>query len=107
MLVTVDTGNQKSADVLSIEAERDRDLNGGVEWSGRMWHTDAVFQSQLTAYLAAFREGLIPANATVEVRSKDNTVNHLSRADLLQLAGTVMVYVQGVYKRSWARKDAL
>lgn len=107
MEIVIDKGNTKSQEVLDAEKERDMALDAGAEWDGKVWHSDAVFSSQLTAFLAAYREGILPAGATVEIRSKDNAVNQLSRAQLLQLAGAVMSHVQGVYKRSWARKDAV
>lgn len=107
MLITVDAGNTKSAEVLALELDRDRELNNGTIWNDKLWHTDAAFSSQLTAFLAAYREGLLAQDAVVSIRAKDNSVNELTRVQILQLAGTVMAYVQDVYRRSWRRKDAL
>ncbi len=91
----------------AIDAERDTRLAAGVTWDGDLWHTDNAFQTQITAIISAFNNGILQTGATVPMRTKANTVRTLSLAQLKVLAGTVMQYVQGVYAWSWQQKDAL
>lgn len=92
-----------------IDAQRDAKLMLGVAWNAHIWRTDDVFQAQLTSLIAAFTNGIIPAAATVNVRTMDATPVSVAMTltDLKALAGTVLTYVQGVYSQSWAEKDVL
>lgn len=90
-----------------IEAARDATLAGGVTWSGRQWYADTVFQQQIAAYLQAFIVGILPAAATVGIRSMDKTVYQLTQLELVELAGTLMQFVQQAYVTSWAAKAAI
>jgi hypothetical protein len=92
-----------------IDAQRDAKLMLGVAWNTHIWRTDDVFQAQLTSLIAAFTNGIIPAGATVNVRTMDAVPVSVAMtlADLKALAGTVLQYVQGVYSQSWAEKDVL
>lgn len=99
----------KNAQRALIDAQRDAKLMLGVAWNTHIWRTDDVFQAQLTSLIAAFTNGIIPAAATVNVRTMDATPVSVAMtlADLKALAGTVLQYVQGVYSQSWAEKDVL
>lgn len=92
-----------------IDAQRDAKLMLGVAWGTHIWRTDDVFQAQITSLIAAFTNGIIPAAATVNVRTMDATPVSVAMtlADLKALAGAVLQYVQGVYSQSWAEKDVL
>lgn len=91
----------------AIDAQRDATLDAGVMWDGKIWHADSTFQAQLTAFIGAFTGGLLPAQATVTIRSMDNVNNVLTLDQLKALALTVMAFVQTTYAASWAAKDAL
>lgn len=97
----------KAAAIDQINATREQVLAGGLTWNGKQWHTDTVFQSQLTAYVSAYGTGLLAPTATVTIRAKDNSTNVLNRAELFQLAGALMTFVGQVFSASWAAKDAL
>ena len=90
-----------------INAERDAALLAGVDWGGKRWHSDTTFQLHLTGLIAAFEAGILPANAAVPVRTRDNTIEQLDGTQLKQLAGAVLLKVQQVWAASWAAKDAL
>lgn len=94
--------------VRAIESTRDAALaTGAVTWNARRWHTDKVFQDQLCALVSAFANGILPALATVTVRTVDNENVQLGFADLKALAGVVLPAVQKAWSDSWAAKDAL
>lgn len=90
-----------------IEAAREAALLAGVSWNGNSWHIDQVFQNHLTGLVAAFEAGILPANASVPIRTRANTVEQLTYTQLKQLAGTVLQRVQQIWAESWAAKDAL
>lgn len=102
--VTPPTREQKIAD---IDAQRDVKLAAGVTWNTHLWHTDNDFQTQITALISAFNNGIIPAGTSVKVRTKDNGAILLTLDDLKSLATAVLQYVQGVYDWSWTEKDKL
>lgn len=89
---------------LEIEIERDGILNGGFEHNGHRWYADNVFSGQVTSLLAAFREGLLGPEETVGIRAMDKEIYQLDQDELRELAGVLMVFVQGVYEWSWERK---
>lgn len=97
----------KQVAVSEINAVRENSLAAGFTWNSKLWHTDTIFQAQITAYVSAYLSGLLAPTDTVEIRSKDNFVNTLTQLELLQLAGALMLYVGAVYKASWEAKDAL
>jgi len=97
----------KSAAIDQINATREKALAGGLSWNGKIWHTDMVFQAQITAYVSAYGTGLLAPTSTVTIRAKDNTTNVLNRAQLFALAGALMTFVGQTFEASWAAKDAL
>lgn len=97
----------KAAAIDQINSTREQVLAGGLTWNGKQWHTDTVFQAQVTAYVSAYGTGLLAPAATVTIRAKDNSTNVLTRTQLFQLAGTLMTFVGQAFSASWAAKDAL
>lgn len=92
---------------LAVEAERDVKIDAGVEWSGRVWYADRDFQQQIAAYLQAYSEGILPADATCDIRAKDKVTYPLTRDEVRQLSATVLAFVQGVYAWSWDQKKLI
>lgn len=90
-----------------IDAQRDAKLAEGTLFNDRRWHADDAFQTQLTALISAFNNGILQEGSTVGVRTKDNTVEQLSLQQLIDLAAAVLQYIQGVYAWSWTEKDKL
>lgn len=99
--------NPVSAQIAVIESARDAALLAGVSWNNKSWHVDKTFQDHLTGLVASFAAGILPANATVPIRTRGNTVEQLTYTELKQLAGVVLVRVQQIWAESWAAKDAL
>lgn len=97
----------KSATIDQINALREQTLAGGLSWNGKQWHTDTIFQAQITAYVSAYGTGLLSPAATVTIRAMDNTTNVLTRTQLFTLAGALMTFVGQAFAASWAAKDAL
>lgn len=97
----------KQAAKLEIERQRDEKLALGVEWNSKHWHTDNEFQTQITGLIGAVNAGILPVDATINVRTIENTVEVLTVTQAKQLAGAVLQYVQGVYAWSWTEKDKL
>jgi hypothetical protein len=93
--------------VQEIELARDTAIGAGVTWSGRRWYADPLFQSHLVALLAAYTEGILQPTDTVSVRSMDKVVYQLTRAEVRQLAGIVLAFVQQQFVASWAAKAAI
>lgn len=91
----------------AIEQARNQKLDAGVMWEGKLWHTHSDFRLELTAILAAYREGILSADALTTIRTKENTNEQLTRGQVVVLAAIVLQYVQSVYSESWAAKDAL
>lgn len=92
---------------IAIDEERERRLNAGIEWNGVRWYTDASFRTELTSMVLSFSAGILPEGSKVSVRTMDKTIVELSMNELKVLAGTVLGYVQSVYKWSWGEKDKL
>jgi hypothetical protein len=99
--------NPRASQLAAIESTRDAALLAGVSWNNKDWHIDQTFQDHLTGLVAAFAAGILPANATVPIRTRANTVENLTYTELKQLAGVVLQRVQQIWADSWAAKDAL
>lgn len=93
--------------IAEIDAQRDAALAVGVTFNGAVYHSDALFQSQLQAFLLAWVAGILSPTATVAIRRKDNTTVQMNQAEVVALSAAVMQYVQSVYAASWAAKDNL
>ena len=93
--------------IRQIDTQRDAALSAGFTHNGQLFHCDPTFQSQIQAFLLAWQAGMLPADATVGIRRKDNVTVQLNQAEVAALAGALMAHVQGVYATSWAAKDAL
>ena len=91
----------------NIEAVRDGKLADGVMFNGKLYQTDPAFQVHISGIVTAINAGIIPPGAMVQIRTKGNTIEELTTAQVVGLAGTVLAYVQGVFAESWAAKDAL
>jgi len=81
-------------------------MAAGFEHGGNRWHCDTVFQAQMTGYVLAFNVGILPADATVPVRTMDNVTHQMDVAQITDLAAALLGHVQGIYVASWATKDA-
>jgi hypothetical protein len=90
-----------------INRQRELALSSGFIWNGKRWHTDTIFQAQITAYVSAYGTGLLAPAATVQIRGMDNSNNVLSRTELFALAGALMTFVGTTFAASWGAKDAL
>ena len=106
-LVAFDHADEVKQERIDIEADRDAALAAGVVWENRRYHLDNVFQLHVVGLIAAYQAGLIPANASTQIRTMDNELVMLNLDQLKALAGTVLAAVQAVYAQSWAAKDAL
>lgn len=91
----------------AINDERDAALDAGVEWSGRRWHADTTFLTELLGRVMAWSIGLYLPEALKAVRTLDNEIMQLSRDEHIALAGAVGGYRETVYATSWAKKDML
>ena len=91
----------------TIEAERDAKLSAGVTFGGVLYQSDASFQAHITGIVGAINASIIPAAATVTIRSKGNTNHTLTTTEVKGLAGALLAHVQTAYMQSWAAKDAL
>lgn len=97
----------KAEKLAAINAARDKALSAGFTHAGHSYHCDAIFQSQLQAFVLAWQQGILAPTATVAIRRKDNTTSQMGQADVLSLTWALMAHVQGIYVASWAEKDAL
>lgn len=93
--------------IKQIDAQRDAALLAGFTFNGQLYHCDPIFQTQVQAYLAAWREGIIAELDTVSIRRKDNVTVQMTKSEVLALAAALMSHVQSIYVQSWAAKDAL
>lgn len=105
--IVISDEEQKLIMIDQINSQRESTLAEGLLWNGKRWHTDTVFQSQVTAYVSAYGTGLLAPTATVQIRGLDNSNNTLTRLELFQLAGALMIFVGSAFAASWAAKDAL
>lgn len=106
-VAAIEAQQTKLSGKADIEAARDAKLAAGVLVGSKHYHTDSAFQTQITGIITAFNNGILPAGATVPIRTVENTNEPKTLAECLQIAGAVMQYVQSVYAESWAAKDAL
>ena len=81
-------------------------LSSGFTHNGNLWHGDAIFQSQVQAFLLSYQVGLLQSTDTVEIRDKTNIIHHLSEIELKSLAGALLTYVKTAYSTCWATKDS-
>lgn len=91
----------------AIDAQRDEQLRQGFTFNGNIYHCDEIFQSQVQAYLLAWQTGILPVDALVSIRRKDNVTEQMTKAQVAALGAALMAHVQGIYAASWAAKDAL
>ena len=89
---------------LEVDSQRDAKLAAGVEWDGKLWYTDDVFQGQITARVAGWNAGIIPADAVKPVRAKTGEVFMLTYEQHKELSAALFEYVEGVYGWSWITK---
>ena len=101
------TSEVKADAVSSINAARSKALLAGFTHEGQQYHTDAVFQAQLQAFLLAWQVGSLASTATVSIRRKDNVTVLLGQTAIHNLAAALMQHVQSIYVKSWSDKDAL
>lgn len=89
---------------LEVEQQRDIKINAGVEWDGRQWYADTIFQQHLMGLLQAYTEGVVGEESTFPVRSRDKDVYMLKRDEIRALAGVVLAHVQEQFLWSWREK---
>lgn len=97
----------RAESIVQIDKERDAAINAGYSFNGQLFHADALFQTQIQAFLLAWATGLLAPTATVSIRRKDNVTVQMGQAEVSALAAGLMQFVQTVYAQSWASKDAL
>ena len=97
----------KTEALQAIDKIKINKLAGGFTFNGMSYPCDGVFQQQITAFVTAFREGIIPPGTTITIRTYDDQLVQLGEAEIKALAAALLVYVQSVYAESWAAKDAL
>jgi hypothetical protein len=90
-----------------IENAKNAKLAGVVSWNGYFFPANPMFQAQITGLVLSFREGILPADSQVEVRTADNVTLMLTKAQLLELSGVLLQYVRQAYKDAWDAIDAL
>lgn len=90
-----------------IENTKNAKLAGTVSWNGYSFPANPMFQAQITGLVLSFREGIIPADSSVEVRTADNVTLMLTKTQLLALSGVLLQYVRQAYKEAWDAIDAL
>ena len=105
--VDPDLAAHRHREKVAVESEREKALDAGVEWNGKKWYADTVFQVQLTAYITAFVSGVVKPDHTVMVRATDKTVHNLTFDDLKSLASVLLSHVQSEYVKSWSKKGAV
>jgi len=105
--MTSRTEARRVAKLAAIDRDRDAALAAGFTHDAQLFHCDPTFQSQVQAFLLAWQTGMLPAQATINIRRKDNVTVQMSQAEVATLAAAMMAHVQGVYAASWAAKDAL
>jgi len=93
--------------ITEIDAQRDATFAAGLTFNDQLYHTDALFQSQLQAFVLAWQVGVLAPTATVAIRLKDNKTVQMTRAEVTALAAALMQFVQDTYAASWAAKDSL
>jgi len=93
--------------IAEINAQRDAAFAAGLTFNDQLYHTDALFQSQLQAFVLAWQVGVLAPTATVAIRLKDNVTVQMTRGEVTALAAALMQFVQDTYAASWAAKDAL
>jgi hypothetical protein len=93
--------------VAAIDRQRDEVINAGFTFAGAQFHADALFQSQVQAFMLAWASGILPPAATVSIRRKDDVTVQMNQAQVGTLAAALMQFVQTVYAQSWVAKDTL
>lgn len=93
--------------IAQIDKQRDETIDAGFIFNGKLFHADALFQTQLQAFVLAFQTGILPPGATVSIRRKDNVTVQLGQVEIIALAAGLMQYVQTIYAQSWVAKDEL
>jgi len=99
--------NLRENAIAALGVKRDKALSAGFAFNGQLFHCDPTFQSQVQAFLLAWQTGMLPPQASVNIRRHDNVTVQLNQAEVSALAGALMAHVQGIYATSWAAKDAL
>lgn len=91
--------------VLAIDAERDRQLDAGIDVGGVIYHTDNTFLLELLALVMGYQIGIL--SGTQAIRTMDNSIRQLAETDIITLAAAVGERRKAIYAASWSAKDAL
>jgi hypothetical protein len=94
-----------------INAARLKIVEGGVEWNGYVWDSDAVSRNNLTGTIAGYQAGLFAADPetgiVIKWRTADNQDIDLTVTELLSLAGAMLAHINTQYQRSWTLKQQI
>lgn len=90
-----------------IEETRDANLVAGFSLNGVLYHSDDRFLSELMLLIQGYQLGIFDDTVTQNIRSKENTIQVLSKTDVITLAASIGQYRQSVYQNSWTQKDAI
>lgn len=88
-----------------LNAERDAALDSGAKFGGNTFHSNSGFLTELLGLVLGYQAGVMTGKANI--RTLDNKIVQMDAQGLAGLAKSVGDYRQGVYKKSWADKDAL
>jgi len=105
--MTSRTEARRAAKLAAIDRDRDAALAAGFTHAAQLFHCDPTFQSQVQAFLLAWQAGMLPAQATINIRRKDNVTVQMNQAQVAALAVAMMAHVQGIYAASWTAKDMI
>lgn len=89
----------------AINRQRDEQIVAGVALSGRQYHTDDRFLTELLGMILGYQAGVY--TGTQDIRTRDNEIVAMGAAEIIALASAVGGHRRAVYAESWAAKDAL
>lgn len=88
-----------------INETRDLALVAGVTHNGMQFYVDTGFVTELSLTLGRFSLGILPASATVFVRTMSSGTIECDLDDVKAIAEAVGAYRAQVYKTFWDAKD--
>ena len=89
----------------AINAQRDADLDAGVKFNGKTFHSDSGFLTELLGLVLGYQAGLLTGKSNI--RTLDNETVQMDDTAVTGLAKAVGDGRQAVYAKAWAAKDSL
>lgn len=101
---TRELSEEKEKIKLIINDYRDLILKSGMTWNNIKWDTNEISRQNINGIVTGITIGL-PIPEPILWRDYNNITRQLSKNELIELAGSLLFFVQTCYEISWYHKN--